>query len=170
MRSYAYGYTVACLLAFLEKVLTRAAVVNGTIPVAAQQVVTYEEYIVEHDISMEQARNAALAIDLNSIEIPPGCQRCSSAEIKYCQGRDFINDHCCCDKRYHEALPYIPHTCYLGTNLCKPVVGDCSTYTRLRTCCCHAHVLKRWKSSAPLRHKPVITVLLLLLLTTVLSR
>lgn len=66
MRSYAYGYTVACLLAFLEKVLTRAAVVNGTIPVAAQQVVTYEEYVVEHDISTEQARNAALAIDLNS--------------------------------------------------------------------------------------------------------
>jgi len=35
-----------------------------------------------------------------------------------------------------EFLPYIPHTCYFGSQLCTTVALDCNKYTRLRTCCC----------------------------------
>lgn len=42
-----------------------------------------------------------LTSSIISVVIPPGCQKCTSQEISYCLGRDFVNDHCCCDKRYH---------------------------------------------------------------------
>ncbi|KAJ3636556.1 hypothetical protein MTP99_000090 [Tenebrio molitor] len=108
----------------------------------------YEEYIVEHEISASQAKNAALAIDLSSVSSPAGCQKCTKAEIRYCLGIDLISDHCCCDRRYHEVLPFIPHTCYLGTQICKPVVGDCAEYSRLRSCCCDKHALEKWKKKS----------------------
>ncbi|KAF5292777.1 hypothetical protein FQA39_LY13822 [Lamprigera yunnana] len=117
-------------------------------PTLQKEIIAYEEYVIEHEISTENARNAALAIDLRNIKVPPGCQKCTKWELSYCQGSDFINDHCCCDKRYHEVLPYIPHTCYLGAQLCKPVVGDCLTYKTIRKCCCTIHLIQKWKSSA----------------------
>ncbi|KAB0803994.1 hypothetical protein PPYR_00964 [Photinus pyralis] len=132
-----------------------------------KQIIAYEEYVIEHEISMEHARNAALAIDLNSIETPPGCQKCSKSEIKYCLGSDFINDHCCCDKRYHEVLPYIPHTCYLGTQLCKPIAGDCLTYKTIRKCCCTRYLINKWKSSAPRLQGSIDLWLLFLMIVVV---
>ncbi|KAJ8925325.1 hypothetical protein NQ315_009155 [Exocentrus adspersus] len=105
----------------------------------------YEEYIVEHEISTVNARNSALTIDVQSIVAPSGCKECTSEEKRYCLGSDFINDHCCCDRRYHEVLPFIPHTCYSGNQLCEPVM-ECDKYRRLRTCCCDILVLKKWKA------------------------
>ncbi|RZB40535.1 hypothetical protein BDFB_004812 [Asbolus verrucosus] len=132
-----FGYTVALL------VLNLAG--NGVLTpiVEYDKGLRYEEYIVEHEISAGQAKNAALTIDLNSVTSPAGCQKCSKDEIKYCLGRDLIGDHCCCDKRYHEVLPFIPHTCYFGTQICKPVAEDCEKYNRLRRCCCDRHVLQK---------------------------
>ncbi|XP_066142531.1 uncharacterized protein [Euwallacea fornicatus] len=107
--------------------------------------IKYEEYIIEHEISATQARNVALCTDLNSINVPAGCQECTKEEKHYCTSSDLISDHCCCDRRYHEILPYIPHTCYLGTQLCTTVAVDCNRYTRLRTCCCDKYLLQKWK-------------------------
>ncbi|XP_018571980.1 uncharacterized protein LOC108911509 [Anoplophora glabripennis] len=104
----------------------------------------YEEYTIEHEISSTQARNSALTTDLESIVPAPGCQECTYEEKRYCLGADFINDHCCCDKRY-ELLPYVPHTCYFGNQLCTPVMSSCDQYSRLRICCCDKFVLEKWK-------------------------
>ncbi|XP_060532848.1 uncharacterized protein LOC132705906 [Cylas formicarius] len=105
----------------------------------------YEEYVVEHDISATQARNVALSTNYNEVTPLAGCQECTKEEIHYCLGSDLISDHCCCDKRYHEVLPFIPHTCYFGTQLCSPVQSDCAKYTRVRTCCCDRYLLQKWK-------------------------
>lgn len=37
---------------------------------------------------------------------------------------------------FSEVLPYVPHTCYLGTEVCETIIGDCAEYSRLRECCC----------------------------------
>ncbi|KAJ8983115.1 hypothetical protein NQ317_001859 [Molorchus minor] len=132
-----FGHTVAFLLLMESGYSTPAA--------DSVKSFRYEEYFVEHEVSALQAKNVALATDSQSIVTPPGCQKCTPDEMKYCTGRDLINDHCCCDKRYFEALPYIPHTCYLGKQLCSPVIGDCAKYSRLRTCCCDKYVFEKWK-------------------------
>lgn len=108
-------------------------------------VLRYEEYVVEHEISATQAKNVALRIDTARMDPPPGCQPCTSAERKYCLSGDFINDHCCCDRRHHEYLDFIPHTCYVGTVLCQTIAADCAEYSRLRTCCCSRLVLQKCK-------------------------
>ncbi|XP_076260035.1 uncharacterized protein LOC143196260 [Rhynchophorus ferrugineus] len=105
----------------------------------------YDEYVIEHEISYGQAKNYALNADINSIITPPGCQECTKEEKLYCN-TDLINDHCCCNKRFHEYLPYIPHTCYTGTQLCVTMATDCNKYTRLRTCCCDKYLLPKWRS------------------------
>lgn len=35
-----------------------------------------------------------------AVVVPAGCQKCNKSEINYCLGRDVIDDHCCCDRRY----------------------------------------------------------------------
>ncbi|XP_045483537.1 uncharacterized protein LOC123688856 [Harmonia axyridis] len=104
--------------------------------------VRYEEYIIEHEISATQAKNSALTIAVSSFRIPPGCQNCTDQELRYCTGSDLINDHCCCDKRFSESLPFIPHTCYSGTTLCRTIAADCEEYYRIKSCCCDRYVLK----------------------------
>lgn len=131
----------------------------------------YEEYNVEHEISTTEARNNALSTDLNAIIVPAGCQECTKEEIQYC-GSNLISDHCCCDKRFHEYLPYIPHTCYIGTQLCTPVATDCNEYTRLRICCCDKYLLQKWRhkygaSTAPSTSTKNILVILPILLSVV---
>ncbi|CAH1987126.1 unnamed protein product [Acanthoscelides obtectus] len=61
----------------------------------------YEEYIVEHEISLIDARNSVLNTSLQQMLPSPGCQKCSLEEKRYCLGIDLINDHCCCDRRHH---------------------------------------------------------------------
>ncbi|KAG5887109.1 hypothetical protein JTB14_000742 [Gonioctena quinquepunctata] len=97
---------------------------------------------------MFQARNSALSMDANSVVTPPGCHTCTEEDKRYCVSKGLIEDHCCCDKRYHETLPFIPHTCYLGRTLCKTVVSNCEEYSRLRTCCCQKLALIEWKAKS----------------------
>lgn len=44
---------------------------------------------------------------------------------------------------FAEPLKFIPHTCYMGTQLCKPVATDCAHYQRLRDCCCTKYALQK---------------------------
>ncbi|CAH1111324.1 unnamed protein product [Psylliodes chrysocephalus] len=135
------------MVIFFVKVLVICLLIgNGTsTPVAEYDKSSrYEEYIIEHEISSGSAKNAVIAMNLSSIEIPPGCQKCNAKEERYCLGADLISDHCCCDKRYHELFPYIPHTCYFGTQLCQTVASDCTEYHRLRTCCCQKLTLHKF--------------------------
>ncbi|XP_017768567.1 PREDICTED: uncharacterized protein LOC108556806 [Nicrophorus vespilloides] len=109
----------------------------------------YEEYVIEHEISATQAKNSVLHMTLDtSIEVPTGCQKCTANEKNYCLSSNFIADHCCCDRKHHEVLPYVPHTCYLGPNLCSTIIGDCNAYERLRRCCCEKYVFEKWKEKS----------------------
>ncbi|CAG9860749.1 unnamed protein product [Phyllotreta striolata] len=105
----------------------------------------YEEYIVEHEISSMSARNSVLTMDISSINTPSGCKECNPEEQRYCLGTDLINDHCCCDKRYHELFPYIPHTCYLGPQLCHTIATDCTEYHRILSCCCQKLTAEKFR-------------------------
>ncbi|XP_019879759.1 uncharacterized protein LOC109607723 [Aethina tumida] len=138
MHPILFGYTVA----FLVLAATPSPVVEY------DKGLRYEEYDVEHEISAMQARNAVKHTDYSSVNTPPGCQTCTAEEKRYCLGNDLINDHCCCDKRYHEFFPFIPHTCYLGSTLCNTVALNCGEYNRLRTCCCDKITLEKWKQKS----------------------
>ncbi|XP_050316056.1 uncharacterized protein LOC126750469 [Anthonomus grandis grandis] len=133
------SYKIALLL-----YLTRAIMATPAIDYEKKSL-KFEEYIVEHDISEVEAKKSALAGDLRAIIVPAGCQNCTKEEIRYCTGSDVISDHCCCDKRFREYLPYIPHTCYFGTELCTTIASDCNHYNRLRACCCDKYLLQKWK-------------------------
>nr|XP_022911891.1 uncharacterized protein LOC111422867 [Onthophagus taurus]XP_022911892.1 uncharacterized protein LOC111422867 [Onthophagus taurus] len=104
----------------------------------------HEVYKVEHEISTTQAKNHALTMDLNDIIEPAGCQPCTKSELSYCTSSSIINDHCCCEKRFEESFPFIPHTCFVGNKLCKPMFS-CDDYIRLKRCCCHKLLLAKWK-------------------------
>ncbi|KAL1514027.1 hypothetical protein ABEB36_003354 [Hypothenemus hampei] len=130
--------------------------------------VKYEEYIIEHEISATQARNSALSANVNNLNVPAGCQECTKEERHYCTSADLISDHCCCDKKYHEYLPYIPHTCYFGTQLCTTIAQDCNRYTRLRTCCCDKLLIQKYKNKYGFNNgrsiKPTRSILIVLML------
>ncbi|CAH0551671.1 unnamed protein product [Brassicogethes aeneus] len=141
MHPILFGYTVAFL------VLALGDGANSSPVLEYDKGLRYEEYQVEHEISALQAKNAVL--HMNYTEIPlAGCQPCTAHEKSYCLGSDLVNDHCCCDRRYHEFFPFIPHTCYLGSTLCSTVAPNCAEYTRLRTCCCDKYVLEKWKQKS----------------------
>ncbi|CAH1987125.1 unnamed protein product [Acanthoscelides obtectus] len=108
----------------------------------------YEEYIVEHEISLIDARNSVLNTSLQQMLPSPGCQKCSLEEKRYCLGIDLINDHCCCDRRHHELFPFIPHTCYFGDQLCSPIAGTCDNYYKLSICCCKKYAFLKWKEKS----------------------
>ncbi|XP_066262297.1 uncharacterized protein [Euwallacea similis] len=91
------------LIIFLLSCVAIITVANPAIDKDMDDVkrIKYEEYIIEHEISATQARNVALCTDLNSINVPAGCQECTKEEKHYCTSSDLISDHCCCDRRYH---------------------------------------------------------------------
>ncbi|KAL4704527.1 hypothetical protein ACJJTC_002141 [Scirpophaga incertulas] len=108
--------------------------------------VRYEEYFVEHDVSTPDARRAAEALNLDDVpETRAGCGTCSASEAQYCEWR-VLADHCCCERRYAEPLPWLPHTCYAGPRRCRPLAPDCARYARLRDCCCMRRLALKWKS------------------------
>ncbi|XP_025835703.1 uncharacterized protein LOC108735482 isoform X2 [Agrilus planipennis] len=127
------------------------------------QAVTYDEYVIEHAISSQSAKNVALSMDVNSKE-PFGCQKCTDREMQYCLGNGLVNDHCCCDMNYTEKLPFIAHTCYFGRQLCKPVAGDCIEYQRLLLCCCNRHTLIHWKQKSVASNTPSLKAIVMLML------
>ncbi|XP_026476298.1 uncharacterized protein LOC113381846 [Ctenocephalides felis] len=65
-----------------------------------------EEYYLDHEVSEMEAFAAARSADIN--ESPVGCKTCTVDQLMYCFGNGLLNDHCCCDKRYEETLPFIP--------------------------------------------------------------
>lgn len=89
-----------------------------------------------------------------------GCKECTRREVEYCLSNDVIEDHCCCQRKYHgllyllilemfksfeyicftEVFPYIAHTCYARSRNCEPTVRDCGVFDRLLVCCCHHHL------------------------------
>ncbi|KAL0819988.1 hypothetical protein ABMA28_007984 [Loxostege sticticalis] len=109
--------------------------------------VRYEEYFVEHDISTADARKAAAELKLEDVPTTRvGCGTCSRSEMEYCETR-VLADHCCCERRFlPEPFPWLPHTCYVGPNRCRPLAHDCVRYARLRDCCCYRKLAERWKS------------------------
>ncbi|GBP12875.1 hypothetical protein EVAR_6184_1 [Eumeta japonica] len=105
----------------------------------------YEEYFVEHSISTVDARKAAGALVLEQVGAVEGCGSCGPRERAYCEAR-VLADHCCCERRYlREPMPWLPHTCYVGAEICRPVAGDCARYARLRDCCCLQQLAAKWK-------------------------
>ncbi|XP_068619262.1 uncharacterized protein, partial [Battus philenor] len=119
--------------------------------------VRYEEYFVEHDVSTADARKAALQLDLHEAGTERvGCGACSRRDREYCETR-VLADHCCCERRFlREPFPWLPHTCYVGPNRCRPLAHDCVQYTRLRDCCCYRQLAQRWKGI--LSHAPRLGV------------
>jgi hypothetical protein len=104
---------------------------------------------VEHQVDEGEAMAIARTLHPELNGGAPGCGVCTAEEIQYCSGPAVIEDHCCCDKRYFEWFPYVPHTCYLRPG-CKPNAGDCAQYARLRICCCDKITAIKWKSQAVL--------------------
>lgn len=39
-----------------------------------------------------------------SLVIGAGCKECTRREIEYCLSNDVIEDHCCCQRKYHGML------------------------------------------------------------------
>uniref|UniRef100_A0A2S2QE44 CCC domain-containing protein n=1 Tax=Sipha flava TaxID=143950 RepID=A0A2S2QE44_9HEMI len=78
--------------------------------------------------------------------IGAGCKECTIREIEYCLSNDVIEDHCCCQRKYHEVFPYIAHTCYNKSRNCEPTVRDCGVFDRLLACCCHHYLGMKWKN------------------------
>ncbi|VVC38104.1 Hypothetical protein CINCED_3A018654 [Cinara cedri] len=123
-----------------------------------------DHLLIEHSVTQESAENAIqhLKPDLSKINnnylykhvmyltillvIGAGCKECTRREIEYCLSSDVIEDHCCCQRKYHEVFPYIAHTCYVRSRNCEPTVRDCGVFDRLLACCCHHHLGMKWKS------------------------
>ncbi|XP_022188588.2 uncharacterized protein LOC111047205 isoform X1 [Nilaparvata lugens] len=78
--------------------------------------------------------------------VNPGCKECSKSNETYCLGNDVIYDHCCCDRRFHESIPYVEHSCYIETTPCIPIVRDCGEYMKMMSCCCHRLLGTKWKN------------------------
>ncbi|XP_004924079.1 uncharacterized protein LOC101739255 [Bombyx mori] len=133
--------------------------------------VRYEEYFVEHDVSTGDARKAARALNVEDIPVTrPGCGTCTKKELEYCETR-VLADHCCCERRFlPEPFPWLPHTCYVGPNRCRPLAHDCARYARLRDCCCYRKLAERWKGILSSSGRPGVGGAALLLLSALLAR
>ncbi|XP_016662933.1 uncharacterized protein LOC107884715 [Acyrthosiphon pisum] len=103
-----------------------------------------ENLLIEHSVTLESAENAIQHI-VPELMIGVGCRECTIREIEYCLSNDAIEDHCCCQRKYHEVFPYIAHTCYVRSRNCEPTVRDCGVFDRLLTCCCHQYLGTKWK-------------------------
>ncbi|XP_050421867.1 uncharacterized protein LOC126834167 isoform X2 [Adelges cooleyi] len=101
--------------------------------------------LVEHTVTQESAQDAIQHLQPD-LMIGAGCKECTRREIEYCMSNDVIEDHCCCQRKYHEVFPYIAHTCYVRSRNCEPTVRDCGVFDRLLACCCHQHLGTKYKS------------------------
>ncbi|VVC38102.1 Hypothetical protein CINCED_3A018654 [Cinara cedri] len=104
-----------------------------------------DHLLIEHSVTQESAENAIQHLKPD-LMIGAGCKECTRREIEYCLSSDVIEDHCCCQRKYHEVFPYIAHTCYVRSRNCEPTVRDCGVFDRLLACCCHHHLGMKWKS------------------------
>ncbi|XP_058807950.1 uncharacterized protein LOC131673731 [Phymastichus coffea] len=119
-----------------------------------------DEYVVEHEVSYQQAVKRARSLELYPGPIP-GCKPCTSDEMSYCADQRVIDDHCCCDNGYNEVLDFVEHTCLVGPEACQVKAGDCAEYSRLRECCCHTYLASLWKYKAGGASGTQVTICLL---------
>ncbi|XP_017890383.1 uncharacterized protein LOC108631160 [Ceratina calcarata] len=128
-----------------------------------------EEYYLEHEVSYDEAIRHAKDMQIYPGPVP-GCKLCTRTEMSYCEDSSVINDHCCCDGSFNEVFPFVKHSCQLGPQECKVLIGDCAEYARLRECCCHNYLASLWKhlaNDATSKHSydnnvPIVTVKFLL--------
>ncbi|XP_026462026.1 uncharacterized protein LOC113363757 [Ctenocephalides felis] len=118
-----------------------------------------EEYYLDHEVSEMEAFAAARSADIN--ESPVGCKTCTVDQLMYCFGNGLLNDHCCCDKRYEETLPFIPHSCYLSSKTCTLHAANCGEYHRIKRCCCDSPLKKKWRIRSSASPKAVSNNLLM---------
>lgn len=128
----------------------------------------YEEYFVEHAVSIREARRAARDLDLDEQALyRSGCGPCGVREYRYCESH-VVADHCCCERRYlRDPFPWVPHVCYAGATRCRPKAADCAHYARLRDCCCRRDMAAKWRSilvGAGDRQLPTLALLLLIVI------
>nr|CAD7266323.1 unnamed protein product [Timema shepardi] len=95
--------------------------------------------VLEHMVSEEEATLAATNMNPQPDHRVPGCAKCSYQDIYYCVSYQVLEDHCCCDKRYLERFPYVPHACYLSDGTCSTIASNCEEYVRIKVCCCDLH-------------------------------
>uniref|UniRef100_A0A1B6LT82 CCC domain-containing protein n=1 Tax=Graphocephala atropunctata TaxID=36148 RepID=A0A1B6LT82_9HEMI len=95
---------------------------------------------VEHRVTAHQAAAALHLLNLTELE-GQGCRPCTERQKGYCLSDDLLMDHCTCDHRHIERLPYVEHTCYVPRRIQPTFASDCLEYVRLLECCCHASLL-----------------------------
>ncbi|XP_063229117.1 uncharacterized protein LOC134534566 [Bacillus rossius redtenbacheri] len=100
--------------------------------------------VLEHEVTALQAAQQIRSVGPQEGKAP-GCAECSYWERFYCISHEVLDDHCCCDQRYQEWFPYVPHQCYLEEEMCTTHAANCEEYMRIRTCCCDLHTVLRWK-------------------------
>lgn len=59
--------------------------------------------------------------------IGAGCKECTRREVEYCLSNDVIEDHCCCQRKYHGLYLFIDikNVSYLNTfglQKCSPIL------------------------------------------------
>ncbi|XP_050541742.1 uncharacterized protein LOC126905768 [Daktulosphaira vitifoliae] len=121
-------------------IFTRVLVSTETSP-------TDGHLLVEHTVTHESAEIAIRNLQPD-LMIGAGCKECTRREIEYCFSNDVIEDHCCCQRKYHEVFPYIAHTCYVRSRNCEPTVRDCGVFDRLLACCCHQHLGIKYRNQS----------------------
>uniref|UniRef100_A0A1B6IVI0 CCC domain-containing protein n=1 Tax=Homalodisca liturata TaxID=320908 RepID=A0A1B6IVI0_9HEMI len=99
---------------------------------------------VEHRVTASQAAAALSLLNLTQLE-GQGCPPCTDRQKGYCLSDDLLMDHCTCDHRHVERLPYVEHTCYVPSRIHPTFASDCLEYVRLLECCCHASLLPLMK-------------------------
>ncbi|XP_059611584.1 uncharacterized protein LOC132258329 isoform X2 [Phlebotomus argentipes] len=127
----------------------------------------YEEYYLEHSVSEKDAKKSLKeSIEASAQNQRPAyCGECTSAIRKYCLSSHLLSDHCCCDLRHgKEELPWIPHSCYIGQNVCKSSLGSCLRYAEYKICCCDQLLIEQWKSifSPALKVQPTQNIIVIL--------
>ncbi|KAH8379891.1 hypothetical protein KR009_007827, partial [Drosophila setifemur] len=105
----------------------------------------YVEYTFDHQVSRQQAIDSIHKFnETHGKNNACSSIQCPSNVMKYCQGTQFINDHCWCEMQHREeGLPYVPHICYADEKVHKPSVGSCFAFVEVKECCCAATWVKK---------------------------
>ncbi|KAL1461986.1 hypothetical protein WDU94_013843 [Cyamophila willieti] len=86
-------------ITLLTPVLTYTVHVEEILTDENRLVGTGKSY-VEHRVTKEDADKAAILLQ-PSLMVGTGCKNCSRREMLYCMSDDVIQDHCCCDRKFH---------------------------------------------------------------------
>jgi hypothetical protein len=75
-----------------------------------QQQTTITEYYKDHEVSEKTARESLRVMTEVDFQPPPHCAECTAEQKQYCQSRELLKDHCCCNQSHrkgktHAATP-----------------------------------------------------------------